>query len=544
MFFGRHSICNDIINAGDTNFAIVGPRRIGKTSLAHMINQQLRTERRRVPFKGSRELTPVAYVDCNLIPRLSDDDFFSFALDSMGLEARDKYYARTTILGRRVVHLSVAEFFTRLVSRKYFGLTFIIDEVDALLEEESHRDFALFRKLQGLIDGDFGARLILTGFIRLRQSLYNSLFPLYGRLRTVTLSGLHYSEVEDLVSEPMREVGINIHGTSSVIDNIMFHTGGLPALVQSACARAVERLEAEASRQLTADKIEKILQEYDPIIDFLNWFDFNSTELDKIIVYYAAAVGKLDVSDFRRRCDVSRFDLTRRGSLARILDDLVLANIFRPSLDGSYTFTIEAFRRIVASRENPFKELRLFSTLTSLDRERDGEPKKLIFISYAHSDNEGSDRRVRWLDRLLEHLEPLHVQEELTFWSDRDIEMGERWQDQIEEALQKARAAIVMVSPAFLASRFVRTGELPVLLRRAQDAGVLILPIIVRPCLFLETRFKYPDPELGPDEISLASLQALNSPKRPLSGMTETEQDEIFVEAAKQILALHQAEKS
>ena len=135
-----------------------------------------------------------------------------------------------------------------------------------------------------------------------------------------------------------------------------------------------------------------------------------------------------------------------------------------------------------------------------------------VFISYAHADNEASDPSKRWLDRLRQHLEPLVQQDGIAICSDEDIDLGEDWHEHIQTRLVGAQAAVLLVSPAFLASKYIRNSELPVLLRNAKARGVKVIPVILRPCLFEETRFKYPDPRAGPEEFSLASLQAAGSP--------------------------------
>jgi hypothetical protein len=72
----------------------------------------------------------------------------------------------------------------------------------------------------------------------------------------------------------------------------------------------------------------------------------------------------------------------------------------------------------------------------------------------------------------------------------------------------------------FLASTYIRNSELPVLLKNAKDRGLVILPVIVRHCLFKETIFKYPDPGNGPEELSLATLQSANLPATPLNSLS------------------------
>jgi TIR domain len=155
-----------------------------------------------------------------------------------------------------------------------------------------------------------------------------------------------------------------------------------------------------------------------------------------------------------------------------------------------------------------------------------------VFICYAHKDQAA-------LDRLLIHLAPL--EDEMSVWSDQRLEMGDRWDDEIKTTLQAVKAAILLVSPAFLASKYIKNSELPVLLHRAQSEGVKILPIVLSPCLFAETKFKFPDPQTGPEVLSLSVFQAANSLKNPVNSLPEPEQDGIFLQVARRVLALAQS---
>lgn len=164
-----------------------------------------------------------------------------------------------------------------------------------------------------------------------------------------------------------------------------------------------------------------------------------------------------------------------------------------------------------------------------------------VFISYAHADNESSDPSKRWLNRLSEQLQPLVLQDKVNAWSDTQIETGQLWDTSIKTQLQNARAAVLLISPAFLASKYIRNSELPVLLMNAMNEGrAVVLPIILRPCLFAETTFKYPDPADGPGELSLSVFQSANPPSKPLNSMPEHEQDAVLLSVAQRILRLAQ----
>lgn len=159
-----------------------------------------------------------------------------------------------------------------------------------------------------------------------------------------------------------------------------------------------------------------------------------------------------------------------------------------------------------------------------------------VFICYAHADNESDDPAKRWLDRLTEHLRPLAMRGQISTWSDKAIKTGDFWHESIQESLNAAKVAVLLVSPSFLASEYIQNNELPILLKKAMDRGVLILPIILRWSLYNEATFKYPHPVDGPEELPLKVFQAANPPNRPLNALKDDEQDKILLSVAQRIL--------
>jgi hypothetical protein len=120
--------------------------------------------------------------------------------------------------------------------------------------------------------------------------------------------------------------------------------------------------------------------------------------------------------------------------------------------------------RALASPQPPPKD----PTIVSKPR-RDG-----IFFSYSHTDADA-------LKELTDMLAP--VAQKLNIWHDRMIEPGAKWRDEINEAIGSAKAAVLLVSPAFLKSDFIEKDELPPLLEAASKDGCRILWIAVRESL-------------------------------------------------------------
>jgi hypothetical protein len=137
-----------------------------------------------------------------------------------------------------------------------------------------------------------------------------------------------------------------------------------------------------------------------------------------------------------------------------------------------------------------------------------------IFISYSHSD-------IRFLEEFQPHLTFLEKRGLVNFWNDRKIEYGAKWRQEIDEALARARVAILLVSADFLVSDFINEHELPVLLEAAQGGEVMIWPIIVGSCLFFQS--------------PLAAFQTLNNPTRPLDALKKSERKNVWSRVAAQL---------
>lgn len=137
------------------------------------------------------------------------------------------------------------------------------------------------------------------------------------------------------------------------------------------------------------------------------------------------------------------------------------------------------------------------------------EARNRVFISYSHKDQ-------RWLNELMEMMDPLIHNKSLDIWWDRRIDTGQEWREEIDTAMASCSVAFLMVSPAYLASDFIKEVELPYLEKEAKADRVKLTWVHLKPSLYRAT--------------VIAKYQAIIEPLPALANMTEPEYQTALVD--------------
>lgn len=106
----------------------------------------------------------------------------------------------------------------------------------------------------------------------------------------------------------------------------------------------------------------------------------------------------------------------------------------------------------------------------------------VVFISYSRRDEAEKDA-------LVSHLGVLHRTGLIYLWSDDRIGAGENWHIQMHRAMDQAKIAVLLITANFLNSEFILDMEVPALLHRHQNAGLMVYPVLARACAWRSVKW-------------------------------------------------------
>jgi len=124
-------------------------------------------------------------------------------------------------------------------------------------------------------------------------------------------------------------------------------------------------------------------------------------------------------------------------------------------------------------------EINVQELLDGVDLEGTREPRVIgdetvrLFISYAHK-----DESLR--NELETHLKILERRKLVALWYDRKIMAGEKWEDEIDENLERAEVILFLVSADFIASDYCWSKEMRRALERHEMGEARAIPVVVR----------------------------------------------------------------
>jgi TIR domain/Bacterial sugar transferase len=138
-----------------------------------------------------------------------------------------------------------------------------------------------------------------------------------------------------------------------------------------------------------------------------------------------------------------------------------------------------------------------------------------VFVSYCREDRQ-------WKDRVVNQLGVLEAQGLLDVWEDGKIGAGQDWMENIEQALDRASVGVLLISASYLVSDFINRVEVNRLLARRNGDGLMLVPILVKPCRWESVDW-------------LHGLQVRPPGARPLSTMRKAHADAALKQVATEV---------
>ena len=161
-----------------------------------------------------------------------------------------------------------------------------------------------------------------------------------------------------------------------------------------------------------------------------------------------------------------------------------------------------------AGKEVKCKKCGTTFTIPSLKVDPTEQPTRRVFVSYSHEDSRWfeEDSLIPWLARSLR-------KDNVETWYDRQgLQAGDEFRRRIEEEIDTAHLALLMISQGFLTSEFIEEVELPRITARAAQGELAVIPILVEPCEWQEIEF-------------ISSLQMLPGKPTPLIDYIESDRE-------------------
>lgn len=332
IFFGREPELRTVTeHAQVASYAVIGGRRIGKTSLLN------RLHRVRLPAVGFRTL----YHDCSTTPTY--DAFLTTVVRDWRPDAPG-----TTRVTFGELILNQAHSPLLPLDRP---LVLLLDEADKLIPDDRADNWPLFNALRALANSG-RIQVILSGERTLRDALRDPSSPLFNFANEMLVGRLDVRSVEELITRPMQQLEIELENEKAIVRRIYEFTSGHPNIVQRLCRRLIERLNYSGARRITMNDVDSVIEDPDFIRkDFLETYFSRASTLEHLCALFMAA-------DNATRTLARVHDaLAHHGIVARLnqvdaaLERLVdLRNILCRTSEG-YDFAVNAFPLIIAKSQ-------------------------------------------------------------------------------------------------------------------------------------------------------------------------------------------------
>ena len=328
MFYGRKEQMNKLIRSNfEINFAVVGSRRIGKTTLILNLKKYLEKE---------KMFRPV-FLDCYRIHTISE--FITLIVSELDVRSSQKVNIST-----------FHDFMTRMKSKYKKKLILILDEIDELLEYDKTCNWQLSRIFHTMASEGV-CKIIIAGYRRLYQEINNQHSPLFKYYEQIRLKELDDVFARQLILEPLDDIGIRIKDRSGFSEKIMVLTSNHPQFIQFFCSQLIDLLNKENRNNVTVEDVIKVEQQNEYFHFVMDTLLMNTDHFQQLIVYEMAEYENFDEELVIKKLKENyQLDLSVT-SIQKDCLELELGNILK-RVGGGYKFAYPALPKILNNNYN------------------------------------------------------------------------------------------------------------------------------------------------------------------------------------------------
>jgi hypothetical protein len=230
MFFGREAQVKEIkLNVSKTSYAVVGGRRIGKSSILHKVTRLL-----------EESGCAATYINCE--DKKEPEQFLKALHTSLGA--------------------SDAETFREYVSSRQQQNggppVFLLDEFDALLRADCEKNMGRLTRTFRALSHEGRCHFVFSGSRTLNSHLSNSASPFFNFCHDIVLGPLDAVSVAKMVRDPMEQLCVEMVDQTRSINLIVDITSCHPHLAQWICHMLLQKC---TERRVTPSDLEAITSE-------------------------------------------------------------------------------------------------------------------------------------------------------------------------------------------------------------------------------------------------------------------------------------------
>jgi hypothetical protein len=264
-FFGREYETSRIIGNPDTNHAVLGIRRIGKTSLLREVERILRE---------NQDPAHIVYLECSDL--LTTDDFIREVVRKLNPRELPRLHLQKYVF-------FFPDFLERMSRAHKSKIIFLLDEIDNLVLMQ-RGSWELFRMLRA--SANKGAcQYIMAGFREAMREQYLLDSPFYNFAQEIRLSEFTRKQAHDLILTPMENLRVRIKNQDEVVGRIYEETAGQPNLIQYYCLILLRKLDETGQREIGPDSLIDIHSDEGFRSHLLTSFMQNTQNREKALVY-------------------------------------------------------------------------------------------------------------------------------------------------------------------------------------------------------------------------------------------------------------------